>query len=148
MVHTIISNSQIQPQKLDPQWVDWSGVAATEHTYVLLFNGSQNFTLPLPLISAYKDKQHQSLSTMQKFNQYYCIAQNFRGRKHSWTLQFWSHPRKFSPWNLGVPYPPMIGFSIPQKFYLRNGSSYWSAKIFSLENFLLYGGWFKQLAYF
>ena len=47
---------------------------------------------------------------------------NFRGRKHSRISRFWSHLRKFSPWNLGVPYQPMIGFSIPRKFF----SAKWS----------------------
>ena len=98
-------------------WLEWSSCHWT-HLCVLLFNGSRTFTLPLPLISAYKDKQHQSLYLPCKnlISISYCIAQNFRGRKHSWTLQFWSHPWKFSPWNLGVPYPPMIDFnSIPQR---------------------------------
>ena len=54
---------------------------------------------------------------------WYCIAENFRGRKHSQILQFWSHPQKFSPRNLDVPYPPMIGFSFPRKFP-QNGHSY------------------------
>ena len=39
------SNSQTQLQKLDPRWVDWSGVAATEHTYVLLFKQVSNLHL-------------------------------------------------------------------------------------------------------
>ena len=33
----------------------------------------------------------------------------------------WNHPWKFCPWNLGMPYPPMTGFSIPRKFSPRNG---------------------------
>ena len=52
---------------------------------------------------------------------------NFRARK---LLQFRSHPWKFSPWNLGVPYPPI-------KFSPRNGPSYRSARVFSLESFPL-----------
>ena len=68
----------------------------------------------------------------------YHIAENFRGRKLSWISRFYSHPRKFSPQILGMPYPPMIGFSIPWKFSPRNGPSYWSAKVFSLESFPLY----------
>ena len=36
--------------------------------------------------------------------------------------------------NFGKAYLPMISFSIP-----RNGPSYQSVKVFSLENFLLYG---------
>ena len=34
--------------------------------------------------------------------------------KHWQISQFWSHLRNFSPRNLGVPYPPMIDFSIPR----------------------------------
>ena len=40
---------------------------------------------------------------------------------------------------LGVLYLPMLVFSIPQNFYLWNGRSHLSAKVFSLENFSLYG---------
>ena len=29
---------------------------------------------------------------------------------------FWATHESFSPRNLGVPYPPMIGFSVPRKF--------------------------------
>ena len=35
-------------------------------------------------------------------NQLYRIAGNFRGRKLSWISRFESHPRKFSPRNLGA----------------------------------------------
>ena len=50
----------------------------------------------------------------------YRIAENFRGRILSQISCFESHPRKFSPRNLGMPYPPMLGFSIPWKFSPRN----------------------------
>ena len=56
----------------------------------------------------------------------YCTVENFWGRKLSQISWFKSHPWKFSPWNLGVPYSPMIGFSIPW-----NGPSYRSVKVFS-----------------
>ena len=46
----------------------------------------------------------------------YRIVENFRGRNIHEFCSFQSNPRKFSPQNLGMPYPPMIGFSIPQKF--------------------------------
>ena len=68
----------------------------------------------------------------------YRIAENFQARKCSWISWFESQPGKFSPRNLGVPCPPMLGFSILQKFSPRNGHSHWSAKVFSLESFPLY----------
>ena len=68
----------------------------------------------------------------------YRIAENFQGRKHSRISQFQRHPQKFSPQNLDVPYPPMLQFSIPRKFSPRNGHSYRSVKVFSLESFPLY----------
>ena len=60
-------------------------------------------------------------------------AENFWARELSQISWFESHLRKFSPRNLGVPYPPMLGFSIP-----RNDCSHRSAKVFSLKSFLLY----------
>ena len=61
--------------------------------------------------------------------------------------QFESHPRKFSPRNLGMPYPPMLGFCIPQKFSPRNGRSQRSVKVFSLESFPLYGNIHRWLLF-
>ena len=56
----------------------------------------------------------------------------FRATCESFLLQIWA-----------CPYPPtcMLGFSIPRKFspLKFNGHSYQSAKVFSLESFLLYG---------
>ena len=69
----------------------------------------------------------------------YRIAENFRGRKHSQISRFQSHPQKFPPRNLGVLYPPMLGFGILRKFSPRNGHSYQSVKVFSLKSFPLYG---------
>ena len=44
------------------------------------------------------------LAILQFFNS---IVENFRGRKHSRILWFLSHLQKFSPRNLGMPYPPI-----------------------------------------
>ena len=38
-----------------------------------------------------------------------------------------------------MPYSHTLGFSIPRKFSLRNGHTYRSTKVFSLESFPLYG---------
>ena len=48
-------------------------------------------------------------------------------------MNFAVHLRRFSPLNLGVPYLPMIGFSIPRKFSLRNGPT-----LLICESFPLY----------
>ena len=64
-----------------------------------------------------------------------CIAENFQGRKHSQISRFWSHPWKFSPWNLGMPYPPMLGFSILRKFSLQIGHSYLISESFLPRKF-------------
>ena len=69
----------------------------------------------------------------------YRIEQNFRGRKYSRISRFWSHPRKFSPQNLGVPYQPMVGLVFYESFLREMVTSYQSVKVFSLESFLLYG---------
>ena len=51
-------------------------------------------------------------------------------------LEFQSHLQKFSPWNLGVPYPPVTGFSIPQKFFSqRNGHFLPICESFLLQKF-------------
>ena len=49
----------------------------------------------------------------------------------------WSHPQKFSPRNLGVPYPPMLGFSFCDSFLRKTVTLTRSMKIFSLETFPL-----------
>ena len=63
------------------------------------------------------------------------MAGNFQGRKLSRILRFFRHPRKFSPRNSRHATPilrPVLAF---REMLL----SYRSAKIFSLENFPLYG---------
>ena len=51
----------------------------------------------------------------------YRIAQNFQGRKHSRISQFWATHESFLHEIWVCPCQPMIGFSIPRKFPLRNG---------------------------
>ena len=58
-----------------------------------------------------------SLNCAQYKKSEYRIVQNFRGRKLSQILRFESYLWKFSPWNLGMPYPPVLGFSIPWKLF-------------------------------
>ena len=48
------------------------------------------------------------------------IAGNFQGRKLSRILRFYSHPRKFSPWNFRHATPIMRSVYIPQKFSPQN----------------------------
>ena len=70
---------------------------------------------------------------------WYNIAENFQGKnftKINFTVL--EPPAKDFRRNLGVPYPPMIGFRIPQKFSLQNDHSYRSMKAFFLESFPLY----------
>ena len=58
---------------------------------------------------------------MPHYTALYRIVENFQGRKRSRISWFLSHPRKFSPRNLSMPYQLlMIGFCIPRKFSLRN----------------------------
>ena len=65
------------------------------------------------------------------------MVENFQGRN---VHKFHSFRAKFSPWNLGVPYPLVIGFSILPKFSPQNGHFFYrSVKVFSLKKFLLYG---------
>ena len=71
---------------------------------------------------------------------YYCIAGNFRGRKLSRISRFFSHLRKFSPRNSRHATPimrPVLTFH--ESFLCEMLLSYRSAKVFSLENFPLYG---------
>ena len=65
----------------------------------------------------------------------YRIAGNFRGRKLSRISRFFSHPRKFSPRNSRYAIPIMRTVLAFREMIL----SYRSAKVFSLENFPLYG---------
>ena len=80
----------------------------------------------------------QACGLLWLHNHIYHIAENFRRRKHSWILGFKSHPWKFSPRNLSVPYSPMLCFSILRKFSPWNGHSHRSAKVFALKSFLPY----------
>ncbi len=50
----------------------------------------------------------------------YRIAGNFRGRKLSRILRFYSHPRKFSPRNFRHATPIMRSVYIPRKFSPQN----------------------------
>ena len=52
----------------------------------------------------------------------YRIAGNFQGRKSSRISRFYSHPRKFSPRNLGMPHTLCDQFNIPRKFSPQNVS--------------------------
>ena len=70
----------------------------------------------------------------------YRIARNFRGRKLSRISRFSHHPRKFSPRNSRHATPimqPVLTFR--ESFLCEMLLSYGSAKVFSLENFPLYG---------
>ena len=70
----------------------------------------------------------------------YCIAGNFRGRKLSRISRFFRHLWKFSPRNSRHATPimrPVLTFR--QSFLSKMLLSYWSAKVFSLKNFPLYG---------
>ena len=65
----------------------------------------------------------------------YRIAGNFRGRKLSRISRFFSHPRKFSPRNSRHATSIIRSVFAFREMLL----SYRSAKVFSLENFPLYG---------
>ena len=70
----------------------------------------------------------------------YRIAGNFRGRKLSRISRFFSHPRKFSPRNSSHATPIMRPVLTFRESFLREMLlSYRSAKVFSLQNFPLYG---------
>ena len=70
----------------------------------------------------------------------YRIAGNFRGRKLSRISRFFSHPRKFSPRNSRHATPIIRSvFAFRESFLHEMLLSYRSAKVFSLENFPLYG---------
>ena len=72
----------------------------------------------------------------------YRIAGNFRGRKLSRISQFFRHTRKFSPRNSRHATPIMRPVLTFRESFLREMLlSYRSAKVFSLENFPLYGVW-------
>ena len=49
------------------------------------------------------------------------------------------HQRKFSPRNLGMPYPLWWILAFHKSFICEMVSYYWSMKVFSLESFPLYG---------
>ena len=69
----------------------------------------------------------------------YRIAGNFRGRKLLRISRFESHPRKFSPRNLGGAAPIYDWFqAIRESFLCEILTSYGFAKVFSLESLLLY----------
>ena len=70
----------------------------------------------------------------------YRIAGNFRGRKLSRISQFFRHPRKFSPRNSRHATPIMRPLLTFRESFLREMLlSHRSSKVFSLENFPLYG---------
>ena len=70
----------------------------------------------------------------------YRIVGNFRGRKLSQISRFFSHLRKFSPRNSMHAIPIMQPVLTFRESFLREMLlSYRSAKVFSLENFPLYG---------
>ena len=70
----------------------------------------------------------------------YRTAGNFRGRKLSRISRFFSHPRKFSPRNSRHATPIIRSvFAFRESFLREMLFSYRSAKVFSLENFPLYG---------
>ena len=71
----------------------------------------------------------------------YRRAGNFRGRKRSRISRFESHPRKFSPRNLGGRTTTTCDLfqAIRESFDHEILTSYGSAKVFSLESFPLYG---------
>ena len=70
----------------------------------------------------------------------YRIAGNFRGRKLSRISRFFRHPRKFSPRNSRHATAIMQPILTFREGFLREMLlSYRSVKVFSLENFPLYG---------
>ena len=70
----------------------------------------------------------------------YRIAGNFRGRKLSRISRFFRHPRKFSPRNSRHATPIMRPLLTFRESFLREMLlSHRSSKVFSLENFPLYG---------
>ena len=73
----------------------------------------------------------------REYNVIIYMAGNFRGRKLSQLSRFFSHPRKFSPRNSRHATPIMQPFH--ESFLHKMLLSYRSAKLFSLENFPLYG---------
>ena len=77
----------------------------------------------------------------------YRIAGNFRGRKLSRISRFSRHPRKFSPRNSRHATPNMRPVLTFRESFLREMLlSYRSAKVFSLENFPLYGSSYTPMA--
>ena len=82
-----------------------------------------------------------------QYSRKYRIAGNFRGWKLSRISRFFSHPRKFSPQNSSHATPimrPVLTFR--ESFLHEMLLSYRSMKVFSLENFPLYGTWGKELS--
>ena len=74
----------------------------------------------------------------------YHIAGNFQGRKLSRISRFFSHPRKFSRRNSRHAKLVMRPVLIFREMLL----SYRSAKVVSLENFLLYGNFVHFLKFY
>ena len=76
----------------------------------------------------------------------YRIEGNFRGRKLSRISRFFNHPRNFSPRNSRHATPimrPVLTFC--ESFLPEMLLSYQSTKVFSLENFPLYGIYLCQI---
>ena len=82
----------------------------------------------------------EAVASIAKQSEIYRIAGNFRGRKLSRISRFFSHPRKFSPRNSRHATPIIRSvFAFRESFLREMLLSYRSAKVFSLENFPLYG---------
>ena len=107
---------------------------------------------PPSMLQAYEENKSQNQTNASSTNPYciecscnvriiiYRIAGNFRGRKLSRISRFFCHPRKFSPRNSRHTTPIMRPVLTFRESFLREMLlSYRSAKVFSLENFPLYG---------
>ena len=98
----------------------------------------KNHTHPLSLMTSLASYRHL----------HYRMAGNFRGRKLSRISRFFSHPRKFSPRNSRHATPIMRPVLTFRESFLREMLlSYRSAKVFSLENFPLYGNFHMHTLY-
>ena len=77
-----------------------------------------------PGLIKYTRKYGAPIPYQNYLEMWYHIAENFQGKiftKINFTVL--EPPAKVFRWNLGVPYPPMIGFRIPQKFSPQNDHS-------------------------
>ena len=112
--------------------------------YVHVENGSKynsraNLRVENKVVLVYSNPECGSRCVVSILDKYR-IAGNFRGRKLSRISRFFRHPRKFSLRNSRHATPIMRPLLTFRESFLREMLlSYRSAKVFSLENFPLYG---------